>query len=312
MDNESTSRRIGIIVFGAIFVIFLLISAASFAPNRARTTPGEFAFQSKSAEEGKRVFQAYNCMGCHTILGNGAYFGPDLTKVYEDGGAAWLKTFLPSPGTWPTKAALNLMIERLKKSGDVDIASTDAYYEKYPHVLEAVELFGGQRTNMPNITIQAEEISALVAFLNYITEINTQGWPPASQADARVIDQVLTSFGVTMPKNAPAAPAVTVVPTSASTVARGQKLANDLGCLACHSTDGSKKVGATWKGLFGATVQLLDGKRVVVDEAYLKESILQPDAKIVQGYAPGTMPSFEGQIAVADVDALIAFIASLK
>lgn len=93
--------------------------------------------------------------------------------------------------------------------------------------------------------------------------------------------------------------------------ARGQKLYNESGCKACHSLDGSKGVGPTWKDLFGESIKLADGSSVTADEAYLIESIKQPGAKTVEGYPPSAMPSFsylsDGQ--VAD---LVAFIKSLK
>ncbi len=88
-----------------------------------------------------------------------------------------------------------------------------------------------------------------------------------------------------------------------------------MGCLACHTVDGSASVGPTWQGVFGheVTVILPDGSetKVIADEAYLKESTLNAGAKIVKGY-PAIMPSYEGQISEADLEALIAYIKTLK
>jgi cytochrome c oxidase subunit 2 len=67
---------------------------------------------------------------------------------------------------------------------------------------------------------------------------------------------------------------------------KGRQLVEQLGCKACHSQDGSASLGPGWKGLYGRTEQLADGTRVQVDEAYLKESILDPKARLVQGYPP--------------------------
>jgi cytochrome c oxidase subunit 2 len=69
-------------------------------------------------------------------------------------------------------------------------------------------------------------------------------------------------------------------------VEQGRQLAEGSGCLACHSIDGSKSLGPTWKGLVGKTETLQDGSTVVVDAAYFNESITDPAAKIVQGYPP--------------------------
>src|SRR5690606_39742663 len=69
----------------------------------------------------------------------------------------------------------------------------------------------------------------------------------------------------------------------------GQLFYTQLGCYACHSLDGTPMVGPTWAGLYGREVELTTGERVVADEAYLRESIEDPDAKIVRGYAAGVM-----------------------
>ncbi|MFZ6044610.1 c-type cytochrome [Pseudomonas sp. CR3202] len=95
--------------------------------------------------------------------------------------------------------------------------------------------------------------------------------------------------------------------TGGDIVAQGQQLAQSLGCLACHSVDGSKGVGPSWQGLFGHRVTLADGSQVEADEAYLKESVLTPAAKLVQGFPP-VMPAFTPSD--PELDALIAFIKS--
>ena len=84
----------------------------------------------------------------------------------------------------------------------------------------------------------------------------------------------------------------------------GRKLAQTRGCLGCHSIDGSAGVGPTWLGLFGKTETLTDGSTVVVDEEYLKESILNPAAKVVQGFAPIMPP---GSFTDEELDALIIY-----
>ncbi|MBU6959581.1 cytochrome c oxidase subunit II [Pseudomonas sp. CVAP len=89
--------------------------------------------------------------------------------------------------------------------------------------------------------------------------------------------------------------------------AQGQQLAKSFGCVACHSVDGSKGVGPSWQGLYGKTETLEDGTRIKVDEDYIKESVLKPNAKIVKGYAP-IMPAFTPSD--TELSALIAFIKS--
>lgn len=93
--------------------------------------------------------------------------------------------------------------------------------------------------------------------------------------------------------------------------ARGKELASQLGCVGCHSADGSPGVGPTWKGLYNSQVELADGSTVTADEAYLRESILEPGAKIVAGFQ-NVMPSYKGRLSDEDVQALIEYIKTLK
>ncbi|RMD74547.1 MAG: cytochrome c, partial [Chloroflexi bacterium] len=82
-----------------------------------------------------------------------------------------------------------------------------------------------------------------------------------------------------------------------------------LGCAGCHAMAGGG-VGPSLQGLYGATEKLADGATVVADENYLRESILNPNAKIVAGYA-AVMPSYQGQISEDQLNQLIAYIKSL-
>jgi cytochrome c oxidase subunit 2 len=93
--------------------------------------------------------------------------------------------------------------------------------------------------------------------------------------------------------------------------ARGEKLYQESGCKACHSLDGSKGIGPTWKGLSGAQVKLADGSTVTADEAYLAESIKLPGAKTVEGFPANAMPGF-GYLTDPQVADLVAFIETLK
>ncbi|MCL2656711.1 MAG: cytochrome c oxidase subunit II [Betaproteobacteria bacterium] len=88
-------------------------------------------------------------------------------------------------------------------------------------------------------------------------------------------------------------------------VSKGRALAASHGCAACHSVDGSRLVGPSWKGLYGRTETLSDGSKVVADEKYLKEMILEPNVKIVQGYPPIMPPQ---KLSNDGVAALIAYI----
>jgi len=97
--------------------------------------------------------------------------------------------------------------------------------------------------------------------------------------------------------------------TGEGDAALGQQLVTSRGCLGCHTTDGSALVGPSWKGLYGTTRPLADGSSVMVDAAYIKESISNPTAKIAQGFPP-IMPPFT--FSSDDLNAVVAFIESLK
>lgn len=91
----------------------------------------------------------------------------------------------------------------------------------------------------------------------------------------------------------------------------GEQLAQEYACATCHSTDGSKMTGPTWKGIFGHEVELTDGSTVTVDENYIRESILDPNAKVVKGF-PSVMNTYQGQLNDDQISAIIEYIKSLK
>ena len=87
------------------------------------------------------------------------------------------------------------------------------------------------------------------------------------------------------------------------------------GCLGCHSLDGSKLIGPSYKGMYGHKIKVLvNGKleEVIANDQYLKESILDPDAKIVQGYSSGMMGPYKGILSDKDIDILIQYFKTLK
>jgi cytochrome c oxidase subunit 2 len=98
------------------------------------------------------------------------------------------------------------------------------------------------------------------------------------------------------------------VASSMSPVEQGQQIAQSQGCIGCHSLDGAPGVGPTWKELDGKTETLADGSTVLVDDEYLIESIVAPNASIVAGYPP-IMPPY--QLDEAQLSALIAYIKTL-
>ncbi len=90
----------------------------------------------------------------------------------------------------------------------------------------------------------------------------------------------------------------------------GEMLYTQYTCNTCHSTNGSVITGPSWKDLWGRRETMSDGLVVTVDENYVRESILQPQAKIVRGFQP-VMPTFSGSLNDRQIDAIIAYMRTL-
>jgi cytochrome c oxidase subunit II len=93
-------------------------------------------------------------------------------------------------------------------------------------------------------------------------------------------------------------------------VALGRRLADQHGCMACHTTDGRRSVGPTWLDLYGSEVTLVDGSQVTADEDYLRRAITDPSAEVTQGY-PNVMPAY-GHLPAEEVEALVAYIRAVS
>jgi cytochrome c oxidase subunit 2 len=95
-----------------------------------------------------------------------------------------------------------------------------------------------------------------------------------------------------------------------SLASAGAKLFQDLACNTCHRPDAQGR-GPVLEGLFGKTVTLQNGEAMIVDEAYVRESILQPAAKIASGFQP-IMPTFQGLVSEEQLLELIEYVKSLQ
>ena len=99
-------------------------------------------------------------------------------------------------------------------------------------------------------------------------------------------------------------------PVPESPVLQGERLFTELNCITCHRPDSAGR-GPVLNGIFGRPVALASGERVVADEAYVRESILSPAAKVVAGYQP-VMPTYLGQVSEDQLIALVAYVGSLQ
>jgi len=122
------------VVFTLIFIALTIDSHRQFGrlTNADQITPDVIA--------GKHVWHRKNCINCHTLLGEGAYYAPDLTRITDQRGAPYLRAFLADPARF--------------------------YNEER------------DRRLMPNLKLTAEEIDQLIAFLAWVGKIDNQGWPP--------------------------------------------------------------------------------------------------------------------------------------
>ena len=95
-----------------------------------------------------------------------------------------------------------------------------------------------------------------------------------------------------------------------SLVALGAHVYEAKGCIACHTVDGTPRIGPTFLHDYGTQVALADGRTVAMDDVYIRESILDPRAKARPGYPPA-MPTFDGMISEKELAAVTAYIRSL-
>lgn len=145
-----------------------------------------------------------------------------------------------------------------------------------------------------------------------MARLNTYDWIDRDGGVVRIpIDramEIMVEQGYIYKPGTPA-PAGTPGPSAEDDlVAEGQSLFEDLGCRECHA--GPEAVGPSLEGLFGTEVTLQTGQTVTVDEGYVRESILNPGAQLVQGYED-VMPSFQDRLDDQQLDALVAYIRSL-
>ena len=125
---------VGTLVFAAVFLGLTIDSHRQFGEltNAEDITP--------EVIEGKHVWHRSNCINCHTLLGEGAYYAPDLTKITQQRGEAYLRAFLRNPSQ---------------------------FYSEEQH-----------RRLMPNPNLTEAEIGQVIAFLDWVGRIDNQGWPP--------------------------------------------------------------------------------------------------------------------------------------
>jgi cytochrome c oxidase subunit 2 len=100
-----------------------------------------------------------------------------------------------------------------------------------------------------------------------------------------------------------------------SPTATGRRIMQSIGCFACHSIDGSKLVGPSFKGIWGEEQTVVTGgekRQITVDEEYIRRSIYDPNADVADGFNKGLMLSYEGQLSDDDINNIIEYLKTLK
>lgn len=99
-----------------------------------------------------------------------------------------------------------------------------------------------------------------------------------------------------------------------SPTANGKRIMKNIGCFACHSVDGSKLVGPSFKGIYGHSVTVITKgteREVTVDDEYIKRSIYDPNADVVKGFNKGLMLPYTGQLSEDDVKQITEYLKTL-
>lgn len=221
-------------------------------------------------------------------------------QVYLAQGCTYCHTLYVRPQDVKTGWAVGATEADVSQPGD---------FANYPYTL-----LGTQR-NGPDLTIIGRRISDMSYHVDHLRE--PRKFKPRSimpsydylpEQDLRDLAAYMVSLDHGGAAAAPA-PAATPGP-DADLVKRGKQIYSQQACVGCHTLDGSRSVGPSFKGLLGNTVRHADGSSTVADAEYVKRSITHPQEKIVEGYPP-VMPQTYTDMPEADLEALVALIESL-
>jgi nitric oxide reductase subunit C len=279
--NKRQSRMFAIVATGIAAVVFVgltIHSHTKFAEltNAQNLTP--------EVSHGKDVWHKYNCINCHTLFGEGAYYAPDLTKITQHRGEAYLKAYMRDPSQ---------------------------FYDEQRH-----------RRLMPTQNLSEVEIDNLIKFLDWVANVDNQGWPPRP---ILVTGGTLDVAAQGADRGPQLAEAVRPVQPGNDPRALGENLFRTASpvCTACHSLQpGVQLAGPSMSGMSERAAKTLaspeySGEATDV-EGYIREAIVAPSAHLV----PGDMFSANGvsfmpntyaeALTDEQVDQLVAFLASLK
>lgn len=276
--NKRQSRVFAIVATGVAAVAFVGLTFYSHMRFGELTNAQDIT---PEVTHGKDVWHKYNCINCHTLFGEGAYYAPDLTKIAQHRGEAYLKAYMRDPSQ---------------------------FYDEQRH-----------RRLMPTQDLSDVEIDNLISFLDWVSKVDNQGWPP------RPILVAGGSMNVAAQGTDSGVQDVRPVRADSDPRAIGEHLFRTAVpvCTACHSLQpGVQLAGPSMAGLAERAAQTLaspDYTGSATDvEGYLRESIVSPSAHLVPGAmfsAEGTsfMPNtYADSLTEEEIDQLVAFLGTLK
>lgn len=238
---------------------------------------------------GKDVWHNNNCINCHTLFGEGAYYAPDLTKITKLRGNAYLTAYMRDPSK---------------------------FYDETKH-----------RRLMPKQDLSERNISDLISFLDWVSNVDNQNWPPRPLlvTGSTFPGTDLSAGQRTDAAQAGAPPAARPVSAGNDPIALGERVFRSAtpACTACHSVaPGVNMAGPSLAGLVARTDPMLTGgayKGKATDVAgYIRESVRSPSAHLVSGdmySANGVsfMPdTYAKSLTPEQIDQLAAYLTSLK
>lgn len=241
-----------------------------------------------AVKSGQDVWHKYNCINCHTLFGEGAYYAPDLTKITQLRGEQYLQAYMRDPSQ---------------------------FYDEQRH-----------RRLMPKQNLSDDEIKNLIAFLDWVSKVDNQGWPPRP---ILVTGATIPGTDLAAPPGqkeaSPVPPGARPTSGSENPIALGERVFRSAtpACIACHSVaPGVNMAGPSLAGVATRAEKLVgspDYKGRAKDAAgYIQESIKDPSAHVV----PGAMYSANGvsfmpntyskSLKPEQIEQLAAYLASLK
>jgi nitric oxide reductase subunit C len=279
--NNRQARLFAIAATGVATLVFIGLTVDSHRQFPKLTNAENITAEVK---HGMDVWHKYNCINCHTLFGEGAYYAPDLTKITQHRGEPYLKAYMRDPSK---------------------------FYDEKIH-----------RRLMPQQNLAEDEISDLIAFLDWVSKVDNQGWPPRPiLVTGSFVPGADTGGGQRDDMPAGARP----VDADDDERALGEQVFRSAvpACNACHSiAPGANMAGPTLAGLATRAAEIVasdDYKGQASDaRGYIRESIVAPSAHIIPGAmysADGTsfMPTgYDQSLTDAQIDQLTAYLETLK